>query len=48
MYDLNNLVPPNSGWTLGAANAINDLWQIVGNGLVNGAGHAFRLDPVLP
>ena len=48
MYDLNNLIPANSGWTLVNASAINDLGQIVGNGLVNGAGHAFRLDPVLP
>jgi probable HAF family extracellular repeat protein len=45
MYDLNNLIPPNSGWTLEVAGGVNDLGQIVGSGLVNGAQHAFRLDP---
>jgi probable HAF family extracellular repeat protein len=47
MHDLNSLIPANSGWSLEQANAINDLRQIVGFGVVNGAVHAFRLDPVL-
>ena len=45
MYDLNNLIPANSGWTLHSANAINDLGQIAVYGFVNGASHALRLDP---
>jgi probable HAF family extracellular repeat protein len=33
MYDLNELIPTNSGWTLQYATAINDAGQIVGYGL---------------
>jgi len=47
MYDLNNLIPPNSGWTLSSATGINDLGQIAGYGQINGQTHAFRLDPPL-
>lgn len=32
--DLNTLLPPNSGWQLLEANAINDAGQIVGSGLL--------------
>jgi probable HAF family extracellular repeat protein len=32
MYDLNELIPTNSGWVLQSANAINDQGQIVGYG----------------
>ena len=32
MIDLNSLVDPSSGWTLGVATAINDLGQIAGVG----------------
>ena len=32
MYDLNHLVPPNSGWRLQVANHINECGQIVGYG----------------
>ena len=43
--DLNNLIPPNSGWELSAAKAINNRGQIVGNGRHNGAIRAFLLTP---
>ena len=45
--DLNTLIPPNSGWTLTSATAINDAGQIAGNGQINGQFHAFRLDPII-
>jgi probable HAF family extracellular repeat protein len=45
--DLNTLIPPNTGWTLLFASAINDAGQIAGNGQINGQTHAFRLDPVI-
>lgn len=46
MQDLNNLVLPNSGWTLVEANAINDSGQIVANGEnPNGQFHAYLLTP---
>jgi probable HAF family extracellular repeat protein len=41
--DLGDLLPTNSGWRLGTANAINDAEQIVGVGRINGAQHGFRL-----
>jgi len=44
-YALNDLIPPNSGWVLNAATAINDRGQIAGYGVINGQTHAFRLDP---
>jgi probable HAF family extracellular repeat protein len=43
--DLNNLIPPNSGWELYTAQAINNRGQIVGNGRHNGAIHSFLLTP---
>ena len=45
-YDLNTLIPPNSGWTLIEATGINDIDQIAGYGQINGELHEFRLDPV--
>jgi probable HAF family extracellular repeat protein len=45
--DLNTLIPPNTGWTLSSATAINDAGQIAGNGQINGRSHAFRLDPII-
>jgi len=46
--DLNTLIdpllPPNSGWILTEAAAMNNAGQIVGSGLHNGAYHAFLLD----
>ena len=47
MVDLNNLIPPASGWTLQEAHAINDAGQIAGLGVSpSGAQHAFLLTPV--
>ncbi len=45
MKDLNNLIPPNSGWVLVLANSINNLGQITGYGTINGENHAFLLTP---
>jgi hypothetical protein len=44
--DLNSLIPPNSGWKLRMANAINDRGQIVGRGLLNGQKRGFLLEPI--
>lgn len=43
MQDLNNLIPPGSGWQLVAAYGINDAAQIVGEGIHNGQVRAFLL-----
>ena len=44
--DLNDLIPPGSGWELDSAEDINNAGQIVGGGLVNGKElHAFLLTP---
>jgi probable HAF family extracellular repeat protein len=43
--DLNSLIPPNSGWVLEWANAINDSGEIVGVGRINGHERAFALKP---
>ncbi len=48
MWDLNDLIQPNSGWTLEQGTSINDFGQIVGNGRFMDASRAFRLDPVHP
>lgn len=48
MYDLNNLVTNGSGITItdgGGYNAINDLGQIAGFGIVGGQRHALLLTP---
>jgi probable HAF family extracellular repeat protein len=47
MLDLQNLLPPDSGWTLNHTYAINDRGQIVGHGQPpNGdSNHAFLLTP---
>jgi probable HAF family extracellular repeat protein len=47
MYDLNNLVPANSGWVFQTSTAINDGGEIVGDGLYNGQAHAFLLIPAI-
>jgi probable HAF family extracellular repeat protein len=45
--DLNNLIDPASGWTLGEASAINDLGEIVGSGInPQGQWDAFLLTPI--
>src|SRR5438067_1199865 len=45
IYDLNGLLPANSGWEISGfeTDAINDNGQIVGQGTINGHQHAFRL-----
>ncbi len=45
-HDLNDLIPPNSGWILQDARGINDRGQIVGSGTHEGKDHAFLLTPV--
>ncbi len=47
MSDLNSLIPPDSGWVLRSAAAINDADQIVGWGLHNGADRGFLLTPTI-
>jgi len=45
IHDLNQLIPPNSGWVLNEAFDINNSGQITGNGVINGENHAFLLTP---
>jgi len=45
MYDLNNLVPADSGWDLQQAFGINDAGQIVGIGTHSGVDRPFLLTP---
>ncbi|MGB8511000.1 MAG: SBBP repeat-containing protein, partial [Pyrinomonadaceae bacterium] len=45
MTNLNTLVDPASGWVLIEAQSINDAGQIVGQGTINGATHAYLLTP---
>ncbi len=45
LQDLNSLIPPNSGWELVTARAINDKGQIVGEGVIDGERHAYLLNP---
>ena len=44
--DLNDTIPPDSGWELREARAINDQGQICGSGLIDGNLHAFLMTPV--
>jgi probable HAF family extracellular repeat protein len=46
MQDLNNLIPPNSGWTLMYANGINKAGQITGSGTCTCGATGFLLTPV--
>jgi hypothetical protein len=46
MLDLNDLIPPDSGWLLHWASAINDNRQIVGTGTYNGLYRAYLLTPL--
>ena len=47
MYDLNNLVPPDSGWTFTAATGVNNSGDIVADAVdANGDEHAFLLTPL--
>lgn len=43
--DLNSLLPPQSGWTLTTAVAVNRHGQIAGTGLLGGEPRAYRLSP---
>lgn len=45
MYDLNAFIPPGSGWRLQNAWDGNGYGQIVGDGTIGGATHAFLLTP---
>ena len=45
LVDLNTRVKLPAGWVLEFANGINDSGQIVGEALVNGFSHAYRLTP---
>jgi len=45
MQDLNDMIPPNSGWVLHHASSIDKTGHIVGYGTINGANHAFLLTP---
>jgi uncharacterized membrane protein len=47
VYDLNDLVPEGSGWTLASATGINNLGEIVGTGFRSGfqGQRGFRLTP---
>ena len=46
VYDLNNLIPENSGWLLWEARDINNKGEIVGWGIYNEQPRAFLLRPV--
>lgn len=44
--DLQDLIPPGTGWDLSEAADINDAGQIVGTGTLSSTGHTFLLTPV--
>jgi probable HAF family extracellular repeat protein len=46
--DLNTRIPADSGWLLTQAKGVNASGQIVGQGTIDGAAHAFRLTPAVP
>jgi probable HAF family extracellular repeat protein len=45
MVDLNSLIPPDSGWTLDLAFAINARGQVVGRGHIGDQTHGYLLSP---
>ena len=45
VYNLNDLIPRNSGWNLQQATSINCRGQIVGNGMYHGRSTGFVLTP---
>lgn len=45
ILDLNELIDPSLGWTLSSAQDINENFQIVGQGYIDGASRGFLLDP---
>jgi probable HAF family extracellular repeat protein len=46
--DLNSRLPAGSGWVLSRATGVSVKGQIVGEGLLNGVAHVFRLTPPAP
>jgi probable HAF family extracellular repeat protein len=46
--NLNDLLPPGSGWQLQTAEDINDAGQIVGVGILNGTWRGYIMSPVAP
>lgn len=46
LQDLNKLIPGGTGWTLTYATGMNAIGQIVGQGTIHGASHAFVLTPI--
>lgn len=48
VYDLNTLLPPDTGWVLNEADDINNSGQIIGYGTYNGQQAAFLLTPTDP
>lgn len=46
LRDLNQLLPANSGWFIDGGTTINNLGQIIGQGLLNGQRQAVLLTPV--
>ena len=46
LIDLNDIIPPESGWHLTRANGINNNGQIAGHGKVDGKTRAFLLTPI--
>jgi probable HAF family extracellular repeat protein len=46
MYDLNDLIPSDSGWELYDARGINDAGQIIATGSKPGSSGGVRLDPI--
>jgi len=44
-FDIQDLLPPNSGWSFTEAHHINDSGQIVGTGLFNNQNRIFLLSP---
>lgn len=47
VQDLNNLISPNSGWTLETAIDLSNNGQIIGNGTLSGETHGFLLTPIV-
>jgi hypothetical protein len=47
-FDLNNSLPPNSGWMLNEAVSINENGLIVGNGTFQGQASAFGIAAPTP
>jgi len=48
VVDLNSLIDPSSGWQLTSASAINDHFEIVGAGVLNGQPRGFLLKLAAP